>query len=126
METTKKIKKTRVINVKVKYLRAGKPAYQNLEEWLLKPRHIYIGRDMTLRIPGAVESIWANPYSIKKYKTAENACRKYRKYLVKRLMMEPELLKQLEKLKGKTLGCWCMGEHKCHGEVLVELIELYF
>ena len=29
---------------------------------------------------------------------------------------------ELNKLKGKNLGCWCYPE-KCHGDVLIELIN---
>lgn len=39
------------------------------------------------------------------------------------------LLKDLHELKGKTLGCWCKnkggGGKKCHGDILVELVEIY-
>ena len=39
------------------------------------------------------------------------------------------LLKDLHELKGKTLGCWCKnfggGGKRCHGDILLELIEIY-
>ena len=33
-------------------------------------------------------------------------------------------LYDLFELKDKTLGCWCYPE-KCHGDVLIELVEKY-
>jgi hypothetical protein len=32
------------------------------------------------------------------------------------------LLNDLNELKGKKIGCWCMPK-SCHGDVLVELIK---
>lgn len=34
------------------------------------------------------------------------------------------LLKDLHELKGKVLGCWCKPQ-RCHGDVLVKLVEKY-
>ena len=34
------------------------------------------------------------------------------------------LLADLHELKGKVLGCWCKPK-RCHGDVLVKLIEKY-
>lgn len=123
-----------VVNVKVEYLRKMKPKYNSLEEWLENKNHIYIGRNMSVWIKGADESIWANPYTVKKCGSVNKACLKYKKYIKKRLEEEPKLRKQLRKLKGKTLGCWCKTDkfeknnkqkYECHGDVLLELIELY-
>ena len=30
---------------------------------------------------------------------------------------------KLDKLEGKLLGCWCTDEDKCHGKILVRLLE---
>ena len=51
-----------MINVKVKFLR--EKGYDNLEEWLKDPNHVYIGRNMTHYVPGAVGSKWANPFKV--------------------------------------------------------------
>jgi hypothetical protein len=37
----------------------------------------------------------------------------------------PDLLKALSELRGKTLGCWCVPDHECHGQVLIELFRQY-
>ena len=60
-----KHKKTRVINVKVKFLK--QEGYHSLEEWLKNENHAYIGRDMTHYVPGAKGSKWANPFKVDKY-----------------------------------------------------------
>jgi len=38
------------------------------------------------------------------------------------LFYNPELLKELEKLRGKILGCWCKPK-ACHGDVIIELLD---
>lgn len=53
--------------------------------------------------------------------TREQAVDEYRNYM---LVERHDLLIQLPELIGKRLGCWCAPE-LCHGDVLVELIELY-
>ena len=78
---------------------------------------IYIGRG----------SKWGNPFthiSDKKTKaefivdTREQAIESYREWIVK----QPQLLKGLHELKGKTLGCFCKPKI-CHGDTLVELVN---
>jgi len=68
---------------------------------------------------------WANPFvmdnekkGIKKDGTREQVIEKYRKWL----LSNPELLKQLPELYGKTLGCWCKPL-ACHGDALKEVAE---
>lgn len=38
------------------------------------------------------------------------------------ILTQPELLKSLPELKGKTLGCWCAPK-RCHGDVLARLAD---
>lgn len=82
-----------------------------------EPYDVYIGRG----------SKWGNPFSHNprsqaKYivATREDAIQKYREWI----MTQPELLASLHELKGKVLGCWCRPK-SCHGDVLVELVELF-
>ena len=72
------------------------------------PFDVYIGRP----------SIWGNPFQIGKDGTREEVIQKYREYI----LSKPELLEQLESLRGKTLACWCKPQ-SCHGDVLVELLN---
>ena len=48
----------------------------------------------------------------------DEAIESYRDWLLK----QPQLLKDLHELKGKTLGCSCKPK-QCHGDVLVELVN---
>ncbi len=113
---------TKVVNCKVKYIR---PEYNNLKEWMDNPNNEYIGRGgvvfiNNIRYP-SMGSIFCNPF---KEGTLEERIEKYRIYIIKKLKEDDTLVEKLLKLKGKNLGCWCKPE-KCHGDVLVELIEEY-
>lgn len=79
-----------------------------------EPYDVYIGRP----VHGLKGSIWANPFKIVPDGTREEVIEKYRGYI----LCKPELLEQLESLRGKTLGCWCKPQ-ACHGDVLVELLN---
>ena len=47
---------------------------------------------------------------------------KYRIYILDRLKNEPNLVIELNNLRGKCLGCWCHPE-PCHGDVLIDILE---
>jgi hypothetical protein len=79
-----------------------------------EPYDVYIGRK-TRELQG---SIWGNPFQIGRDGTREEVIAKYREYI----LSKPALLKQLESLRGKTLGCWCSPQ-ACHGDVLIELLS---
>lgn len=70
---------------------------------------------------------WGNPFTHIKDKktlatqivaTRAEAIAKYEEWL----LQQPQLLAELPKLKGKTLGCWC-APLPCHGDVLARLAE---
>jgi len=69
---------------------------------------VYIGRP----------SKWGNPFTIGKDGTRKEVIAKYREWI----LTQPELLRDLEELRGKRLGCWC-SPRACHGDVLVDLIH---
>ena len=94
-----------------------------------EPYDIYIGRG------GKTTSKWANPYTHKdldktqaKYQVAtrQEAINGYVDYL-----NESGLIKDLEELRGKALGCWCCkspsdGSEKtlvCHGQVIAKILN---
>ena len=118
---------TNVVNVKVKYIR---PKYDNLKEWMADENNVYIGRKGVILLPDdetgkkrrfpPENSVWANPFKIKGDMTREDVIQKYREYITEKL---PLLKEDLQKLRGKTLGCWCKPEG-CHGDVLIELLEM--
>jgi len=81
------------------------------------PYNVYIGRP----------SKWGNPYTHIQdrdtkaefvVETREEAIAKYKEWI----LTQPELLKELPKLKDQVLGCWCSPK-SCHGDILVELIN---
>lgn len=114
---------TKVVNVKVSNIR---PQYQNLKDWCDDPSNVYIGRKGvvfvdSIRFPKK-DSVWANPFKISAEDNRESVIKKYEKYIRRKLDQGEIGLEDLEKLKGKNLGCWCYPE-ACHGDVLVRLIE---
>lgn len=85
-----------------------------------EPYDVYIGRP----------SKWGNPFTHIKdrqtkaefiVETREEAIAKYREWIV----TQSNLLGDLYELKDQTLGCWCTPQ-ACHGDVLVELVKIYF
>jgi hypothetical protein len=73
---------TKVINVKVKYIR---PEYNNLKEWCQDPKNVYIGRKGIVIIDKQrypkVESIFANPFKVGVDGDRDKCIRLYRSYL---------------------------------------------
>lgn len=71
------------------------------------------------------ESIWHNPYKVEKGKPFDEeinrVLKQYEAYLRDRLCREPDLVRQLKRLSGKMLGCWCTDLSKCHTSVIVAL-----
>lgn len=104
-----------VVNVRKNEL--NKMGYASFEEWSRDPNNVYIGRDMQWAVSGIVGSKWSNPFSVKKY-GRELALEKYKTYINEKRYLREEL----HQLRGKNLGCWCAPE-KCHGDILLELIE---
>ncbi|MEV5348960.1 DUF4326 domain-containing protein [Streptomyces achromogenes] len=57
----------------------------------------------------------ANPYRVGRHGTAEEVVARYEKWLD----AHPELVaRELPKLKGRRLGCWCPEGEPCHARVL--------
>lgn len=68
-------------------------------------------------------SIWGNPYTVEHY--GRDKCIEMYEVLIRRkLEQDPTLVTKLMALQGKVLGCYCKPQ-KCHGDVLVQLIEEY-
>jgi hypothetical protein len=77
------------------------------------PYDVYIGRG----------SIWGNPYTHKdgtmaKYivDSREEAIAKFEEYL----LANENLMSKIGELRGKTLGCFCKPNKKCHGDILLK------
>jgi hypothetical protein len=73
-----------------------------------EPYDVFIGRP----------SKWGNPFVIGKDGTRSEVVEKYKKTVVS----NPDLIKSLDELDGKVLGCFCKPK-ACHGDALIELIE---
>lgn len=82
-----------------------------------EPYDIYIGRG----------SIWGNDWTHlpldktkAKYQVAtrDEAIAAYERWLRK----QPQLVRKLRTLKGKTLGCYCKPQ-ACHGDILARLAD---
>ena len=102
------IREARVINIKMKEL---------ILEENSKGNYIYIGRGKC-PVTGQT-SKWKNPFIIGKDGTREEVIKKYEKYI----RNKPELLKDLNKLKNKLLGCYCKPDYACHGDILIKLLK---
>lgn len=79
---------------------------------------VYIGRP----------SKYGNPFSCKekslaKYKTTtrKESIEKHKDWLLNG--DGQYLLKDLQELKGKTLGCYCKKSQSCHGDIIVKLVN---
>ena len=136
---------TKVVNCKVKYIRLL--GYNNLKEWCSDLNNIYIarkgivfvdtgkidenGKKIKERFPKC-NSIWANPFKVKKNNNGDGDNRKqavgdYEEYIIKKIENE-NLFEELLSLEGKKLGCWCKEPDKhvgCHGDVLLKLLKNY-
>lgn len=72
----------------------------------IAPYDVYIGRG----------SKWENPFIVGKHGDREHVVEMYRAWIC----TQPQLLKDIHELKGKTLGCFCKPL-PCHGDILAEL-----
>ncbi|MCQ4045820.1 DUF4326 domain-containing protein [Streptomyces rubrisoli] len=81
---------------------------------------VYVGRPMYQggwRLHGHP---LANPYRVGRHGTAEECVAKYRVWLEEHRQL---LERELPKLKGQALGCWCAEGEPCHARVLAELAD---
>ena len=94
--------------------------YKSFEDWNSDPNHVYIGRDMTHHISGALGSKWGNPFKFdKKKKNSRKKClERYEEHIRK----NPDLFNAVMELEGKELGCWCKPS-LCHGDILIKLFK---
>lgn len=74
------------------------------------PFDVFIGRP----------SRWASPFVFDGVTPRETILARYRQWLIR----QPLLLRDVQTLRGKVLGCDC-PPRRCHGEVLVELANMH-
>ena len=85
---------------------------QRQEQKLIQNYDIYIAHKVYNEHWNLDWSEWSNPFN--KY---ENKLEMYENYI------RAKMWNKLDKLEGKLLGCWCTDEDKCHGKILVRLLE---
>jgi hypothetical protein len=90
-------------------------------ERILQGCDIYIGRACYKGGWKLPQSKWHNPYSVTPTKSVERVVAMYETYIRRK----PQLLAQIEELRGRVLGCWCKTTptKPCHGDVLVRLLH---
>ena len=105
---------TTVINIRQSNLQEY--GYEDLAHWLENESHVYIGRKVRF-VPASFQSIWANPFSAKRYGRAK-CLELFKSYLQE----QDDLMDNIWELDGKVLGCWCKPE-ACHGDILIEFLK---
>ncbi|WP_433573972.1 DUF4326 domain-containing protein [Streptomyces sp. CA-251247] len=81
---------------------------------------VYVGRPMFQGGWKLHGHILANPFKVGRHGDAAAVVEKYRAWLAAR----PELVaRELPKLRGRRLGCWCADNAPCHARVLAELAD---
>ena len=90
---------------------------------LVQDCDIYIGRSCNRGGWNLPHSEWANPFTVKKCGSAQEACYRYEEWMKQRIDGEPQLRDRLSTIDGKVLGCWCEPGAPCHGQVLLDLIN---
>lgn len=110
--------------IKVAELRKKYGNNIDLQQWMANPNNLYVGRPGRIFINGEIfhyaGSKWANPYKLTEYSIDESL------ELYKAHLKNKNLLAQLGELLGKTLGCFCDQNGKCHAKVLAELCNNAF
>lgn len=76
---------------------------------------IYIGRACNMGGWRLTQSKWHNPFTIKTH--GEKVFELYEEYI-----RSSPVIKDIEELRGKRLGCWC-APNRCHGDILVKILN---
>ena len=103
--------------VSLKKASLTKRGYKSFEDWNSNPNHIYIGRDMSHHVMGALGSKWGNPFKPNKSNSLKLCLERYEDHVRR----NPDLFNVME-LEGKELGCWCKP-YPCHGDILIKLFK---
>lgn len=78
--------------------------------------------DMSKVTPIDRRSDFGNPYKIDSKCTREQSIKAYRGYFEWRIKTDAWWRGEIEKLVGKTLGCWCTPL-PCHGDIIIKYLE---
>jgi len=84
-----------------------------------EPYEVYIGRPSIFGNPMRIdERVHQKPGPV----TRGEAIAWYREYFYAKIKQSPEFRLEVEKLRGKVLGCFCKPL-PCHGDVIVEYLD---
>ena len=72
---------------------------------------VYIGRG----------SLFGNPYEVGRDGTLEQVLVRYKTWF-NFLLNDKKFVKELEKLRGKRIGCFCKPK-PCHGDIIAEYLN---
>ncbi len=111
-----KILKRNIYRMCIKKDNLNKNDYNDLEDWIKDNNNIYIGRDMSFYVEGANKSKWSNPFIVKQY-GLDDCLRRYQIYI-----QRSDLIDDIEELRDKILGCWCLEHNKCHADILIDIL----
>jgi hypothetical protein len=67
-------------------------------------------------------SIFGNMFHIGEDGTREEVIESYKNWFNTMIKTCPQFRRNIQTLKGKTLGCWCTPL-PCHGDVIIEYLE---
>jgi hypothetical protein len=73
---------------------------------------VYIGRP----------AYFGNPFEIGKDGNRKEVIEKYKDWFIMQIKTNHTFRIQLDKLKGKTLGCWCKPL-ACHGDIIANYLN---
>ena len=88
----------------------------------MRPGDIYIGRSAPRR--GLTASPFANPFPIGEEHNRASVIAYFETWV--RTSDDPKAVymrEHLEDLRGKRLACWCRPANRCHGDVLVKILN---
>ena len=106
--------------VSLKKSSLARRGYKSFVDWNSDPNHVYIGRNMSHHVAGALGSKWGNPFKAKKKN--KNSLKRCLKRYEDHIRKNPNLFNAVVELEGKELGCWCKPS-PCHGDVLIKLFK---
>jgi hypothetical protein len=124
-----------VVDVHVQFLREN--GYSDLREWRNNPENLYVGRSGIDTVKGKTVprdgSVWANPFKLGRDGDLPTVIRKYDHYIRGKIARNEV---DVEELREKRLGCWCVKDRElffdkdkpleqycCHGEVLLNMLH---
>jgi hypothetical protein len=68
-------------------------------------------------------SIFGNPFKVRYESERPTAIANFTNYFYWRIRAEDDFREEVEKLRGKRLGCHCKPGKDCHGDVIRDFLE---